>query len=49
MGVAFKWHLIQSGLDESAIEKELKKTGKEFDEVKLTELDSLWEDSKKLS
>ena len=25
MGVAYKWHLIQSGLDESAIEKELKK------------------------
>ena len=25
MGVAYKWHLIQSGLDESAIKKELKK------------------------
>ncbi|MDG2266868.1 MAG: 30S ribosomal protein S16, partial [Candidatus Marinimicrobia bacterium] len=25
MGVAYKWHLMQSGLDESAIEKELKK------------------------
>ena len=33
----------------SFIEKELKQTGKEFDEVELTELDSLWEDSKKLS
>ena len=33
----------------SFIEKELKKTGKEFDEVELTELDSLWQDSKKLS